>query len=197
MVEDILLGLEVQWLVVPSVKTLVGMWTCKFGFLDLSMLECEALEDRIVTPDTSSATMLKKKIYRHLLAPCIAQHDYFASPAEQSCCSLAAELSLPADVVNLVSRHCSYVPTVQPCGSYTACLKVGLMLLPGLDLKSCKCCEIPGSAKEEACLRQVYCQHLKPPQCKLALVATCCGMQNSKHIVDQARTSFVCLTFSC
>lgn len=61
------MGLQVQWLVVPSVKSLVGMWTRKFGFLDLSMLECEALEDRIVTPDTSSATMLKKKIYRHVL----------------------------------------------------------------------------------------------------------------------------------
>ena len=81
MVEDILMGLQVQWLVVPSVKTLVGMWTRKFGFLDLSMLECEALEDRIVTPDTSSATMLKKQIYRHVLAPCIMQHDSSASPA--------------------------------------------------------------------------------------------------------------------
>ena len=63
-VEDILVGLRVQWLVVPSVKSLVGMWTRKFAFLDLTMLECEALEDRIVTPDTSSATMLKKKVYR-------------------------------------------------------------------------------------------------------------------------------------
>lgn len=73
-VEDILMGLQVHWLVVPSVKSLVGMWTRKFGFLDLSELECEALEDRIVTPDTSSATMLKKKIYRYV-APshCIAQ----------------------------------------------------------------------------------------------------------------------------
>ena len=53
-----------QWLVVPSVKSLVGMWTRKFSFIDLSMVECDALEDRIVTPDTSSATMLKKKIYR-------------------------------------------------------------------------------------------------------------------------------------
>ena len=70
-VEDIMMGLQVQRLVVPSVKTLVGMWTRKFGFRDLSMLECEALEDRIVTPDTSSATMLKKKIYRHMLALCI------------------------------------------------------------------------------------------------------------------------------
>lgn len=77
-VEDILTGLQVQWLVVPSVKTLVGMWTRKFGFQDLSMLECEALEDRIVTPDTSSATMLKKKIYRHVAAPCVVQHDCFA-----------------------------------------------------------------------------------------------------------------------
>ena len=63
-VEGILVGLHVQWLVVPSVKSLVGMWTCKFGFLNLSLLECEALEDRIVTPDTSSATMLKKKVCR-------------------------------------------------------------------------------------------------------------------------------------
>ncbi|KAL0052496.1 hypothetical protein WJX82_003084 [Trebouxia sp. C0006] len=63
-VEDILVGLRVQWLVVPSVKSLVGMWTRKFSFIDLSMVECDALEDRIVTPDTSSATMLKKKIYR-------------------------------------------------------------------------------------------------------------------------------------
>jgi len=54
----------VQWLVVPSVKSLVGMWTRKFSFIDLNMLEGDALEDRIVTPDTSSATMLKKKIYR-------------------------------------------------------------------------------------------------------------------------------------
>jgi hypothetical protein len=63
-VEDILVGLRVQWLVVPSVKSLVGMWTRKFSFIDLNMLEGDALEDRIVTPDTSSATMLKKKIYR-------------------------------------------------------------------------------------------------------------------------------------
>ncbi len=63
-VEDIMVGLQVQWLVVPSVKSLVGMWTRKFSFTDLSMVECDALEDRIVTPDTSSATMLKKKIYR-------------------------------------------------------------------------------------------------------------------------------------
>jgi len=63
-VEDILVGLRVQWLVVPSVKSLVGMWTRKFSFIDLNMLEGDALEDRIVPPDTSSATMLKKKIYR-------------------------------------------------------------------------------------------------------------------------------------
>ena len=63
-VEDILNGLHVHWLVIPSVKSLVSMWTRKFSFVDLSVLECEALEDRIVTPDTSSATMLKKKIYR-------------------------------------------------------------------------------------------------------------------------------------
>ena len=80
-VEDILMGLQVQWLVVPSVKTLVGMWTRKFGFLDLSVLEGEALEDRIVTPDTSSATMLKKKIYRHVLEAYKVQHARFAYPA--------------------------------------------------------------------------------------------------------------------
>ena len=62
-VEDILTGLRVHWLVVPSVKSLVGMWTRKFNFVSLSESESEALEDRIVTPDTSSATMLKKRIY--------------------------------------------------------------------------------------------------------------------------------------
>ena len=63
--EDILRGLQVQWLVVPSVKSLVGMWTNKFGFLGLTQAESEALEDRIVTPDTASATMLKKNIHRY------------------------------------------------------------------------------------------------------------------------------------
>ena len=65
--EDILRGLQVQWLVIPSVKSLVGMWTNKFGFLGLTQAESEALEDRIVTPDTTSATMLKKKIHRYCI----------------------------------------------------------------------------------------------------------------------------------
>ena len=64
MTEDILRGLRVHWLVVPSVKSLVGMWMRKFNFLDLTVSESDALEDRIVTPDTTSATMLKKRVYR-------------------------------------------------------------------------------------------------------------------------------------
>ena len=63
-VEDMLRGLKVGWLVVPSVKSLVGMWMHKFCFLDLTPEESEALEDRIVTPDTASATMMKKRIHR-------------------------------------------------------------------------------------------------------------------------------------
>lgn len=91
-VEDILMGLQVQWLVVPSVKTLVGMWTRKFGFLDLSILECEALEDRIVSPDTSSATMLKKKIYRHVHEARKVQNACFAYPASDLLLSSACLL---------------------------------------------------------------------------------------------------------
>lgn len=63
--EDILRGLHVQWLIVPSVKSLVSMWTNKFCFSSLTQEESDALEDRIVTPDTTSATMLKKKVYRY------------------------------------------------------------------------------------------------------------------------------------
>lgn len=81
------MGLQVQWLVLPSVKSLVGMWTRKFGFLDLSELECEALEDRIVTPDTSSATMLKKKIYRYV-ALSVSNIGWFAFSVELCCRAL-------------------------------------------------------------------------------------------------------------
>lgn len=61
-VESQLATLGVQYMIVPSMRQLLGMWRDKFGFVPLTLAEAEALDDRIVSPDSDSAQLLKKAL---------------------------------------------------------------------------------------------------------------------------------------
>lgn len=52
-----------NYLIVPSVRALLGMWTKKFHFTPLSAEECSVIEERVVAPDEGTAPLLKKRIY--------------------------------------------------------------------------------------------------------------------------------------
>ncbi|EIE21412.1 hypothetical protein COCSUDRAFT_43149 [Coccomyxa subellipsoidea C-169] len=47
-------------MIVPSLRQLLGMWRDRFGYMPLTLSEAEALDNRIVSPDTDSAQLLKK-----------------------------------------------------------------------------------------------------------------------------------------
>ncbi len=58
--EGRLASLGVQYMIVPSLRQLLGMWRDRFGYMPLTLSEAEALDNRIVSPDTDSAQLLKK-----------------------------------------------------------------------------------------------------------------------------------------
>ena len=55
-------GLGVRYLVLPSLRRLLPMWLERFGCQPLTLAEAQALESRIVFPDTDSAQLLKKAL---------------------------------------------------------------------------------------------------------------------------------------
>ncbi|KAK9908360.1 hypothetical protein WJX75_006723 [Coccomyxa subellipsoidea] len=59
-VEDRLGSLGVQYMIVPSLRQLLGMWRDRFGFVPVTLTEAAVLDSRIVSPDTDSAQLLKK-----------------------------------------------------------------------------------------------------------------------------------------
>ncbi|BDA44637.1 hypothetical protein COCOBI_06-1140 [Coccomyxa sp. Obi] len=61
-VESRLASVGVQYMIVPSMRQLLGMWRDKFGYVPLTLAEAEALDDRIVSPDSDSAQLLKKAL---------------------------------------------------------------------------------------------------------------------------------------
>ncbi len=58
-----------QYLVVPAVRGLLGFWVDKLGFEPVTLRECAALDERIVTPDLSSVKLLKKPLYMYESSP--------------------------------------------------------------------------------------------------------------------------------
>lgn len=69
MVEDRLGSLGVQYMIVPSLCQLLGMWRDRFGFVPVTLTEAAALDSRIVSPDTDSAQLLKKCLAPRCLTP--------------------------------------------------------------------------------------------------------------------------------
>jgi hypothetical protein len=63
--ENILTDLKVQHLVVPAMRPLLSFWTNKMGFQSVTLKECAALDERIVSPDLSSVKILKKQLHRY------------------------------------------------------------------------------------------------------------------------------------
>lgn len=62
-VEDLLRRLNVQWLVLPSINSVLPMWTGKFHFIPLTIEEHQALQSHIVSPDFDSAQLVKKPLF--------------------------------------------------------------------------------------------------------------------------------------
>ncbi|PSC76121.1 PHD finger family [Micractinium conductrix] len=60
--ESMLLGMGVEWVIVPAMKGVLTMWTSHFGYSQLSPGEVEVLEERIVMPDPSSAVLVRKQV---------------------------------------------------------------------------------------------------------------------------------------
>jgi hypothetical protein len=59
-VEDLLQRLKVRYLVLPSIRSLLPMWTGKFKFQPLTLAEHQDLDGHIVSPDLSSVQLVKK-----------------------------------------------------------------------------------------------------------------------------------------
>ena len=68
-IEERLGAAGVQWLVLPSVRALLPMWTLRFGCQPLTLAEAQALDSRIVAPDADSAQLLKKALQRACAGP--------------------------------------------------------------------------------------------------------------------------------
>lgn len=75
-------------MIVASMRQLLGMWGNKFDFVPLTLAEAEALDDRIVSPDSDSAQLLKKALGPRCWLPqlCTAPIAYIAD--QRSCRSL-------------------------------------------------------------------------------------------------------------
>ena len=61
-IEERLQALGVRYLVLPSLRRLLPMWVERFACQPLTLAEAQALESRIVFPDTASAQLLKKAL---------------------------------------------------------------------------------------------------------------------------------------
>ena len=61
-IEERLQGLGVRYLVLPSLRGLLPLWLERFACQPLTLAEAQALESRIVFPDTESAQLLKKAL---------------------------------------------------------------------------------------------------------------------------------------
>lgn len=60
--EELLRGMKVQWMVLPSIRSLLTMWRTKFRFQPLTLEEQHHLEPHIVSPDFDSAQLVKKQL---------------------------------------------------------------------------------------------------------------------------------------
>jgi hypothetical protein len=54
--------MKVQWMVLPSIRSLLTMWRTKFRFQPLTLEEQHHLEPHIVSPDFDSAQLVKKQL---------------------------------------------------------------------------------------------------------------------------------------
>ncbi|GAB4823340.1 hypothetical protein N2152v2_010386 [Parachlorella kessleri] len=60
--DSLLHRLGVKWVILPAMKAVLHMWTCKFGYEQFSRAEVEVLEERVVMPDPDSAVLLRKRV---------------------------------------------------------------------------------------------------------------------------------------
>ena len=196
-IEDMLRGLKVDWLVVPSVKSLVGMWMHKFCFHDLTSGESEALEDRIVTPDTASATMVKKRIHRCVCDPLNAAQARASARCRQPACHYLPLMLMHGP--SFLHQHEWFIPSYIQClpfqqlcfmdsGSDFSWLRsqqrfacsfglCGHNSWPSQTIKMCPSWHLPNAP----CEHQAYAWFSAPPLlccCKTCIMLECCNVQH-------------------